>query len=106
MSILINIGMWFERFVIIVTSVYRDYLPSSWSTYYTPTVWEVGFYMGTFGLFFTCYFLFSKFFPVIAIAEIKHILKKNGDKFKEKMDGIEAESVEEFAQKHGHDHGL
>ena len=67
MSILVNIGMWFERFVIIVTSVYRDYLPSAWSTYYTPTIWEVGFYMGTFGLFFTCYFLFSKFFPVIAI---------------------------------------
>ena len=80
MSILINIGMWFERFVIIVTSVYRDYLPSSWSTYYTPTIWEVGFYMGTFGLFFTCYFLFSKFFPVIAIAEIKHILKKQRGK--------------------------
>src|ERR1041384_1719516 len=105
MSILVNIGMWFERFVIIVTSVYRDYLPSSWSTYYTPTVWEVGFYMGTFGLFFTCYFLFSKFFPVIALAEIKHILKKNGENFKEKMTGIENETVVEFAEKHGHDHG-
>ena len=70
--------MWFERFVIIVTSIYRDYVPSSWSTYYRPTIWEIGFYMGTFGLFFTCYFLFSKFFPVIAIAEIKHILKKAG----------------------------
>ena len=66
MSILVNIGMWFERFVIIVTSIYRDYIPSSWSTYYAPTICEVGFYMGTFGLFFTCYFLFSKFFPVIA----------------------------------------
>ena len=61
--------MWFERFVIIVTSLYRDYLPSSWSVYYTPTIWEIGFYLGTFGLFFTCYFLFSKFMPVIAIAE-------------------------------------
>jgi len=106
MSILINIGMWFERFVIIVTSVYRDYLPSSWSTYYTPTVWEVGFYMGTFGLFFTCYFLFSKFFPVIALAEIKHILKKNGEKFKEKMGGLEAETTEEFGHKHARDHGV
>jgi molybdopterin-containing oxidoreductase family membrane subunit len=56
MSILVNIGMWFERFVIIVTSLYRDYLPSSWSVYYSPTIWEVGFYIGTFGLFFTCYF--------------------------------------------------
>ncbi len=105
MSILVNIGMWFERFVIIVTSVYRDYLPSSWSTYYTPTIWEVGFYLGTFGLFFTCYFLFSKFFPVIAIAEIKHILKKNGENYKEKMDEVEAESTDEFGHKHGHDHG-
>jgi molybdopterin-containing oxidoreductase family membrane subunit len=105
MSILVNIGMWFERFVIIVTSVYRDYLPSSWSTYYTPTVWEVGFYMGTFGLFFTCYFLFSKFFPVIALAEIKHILKRSGETYKEKMDKIDKEKVEEFAEVHGHDHG-
>ena len=92
MSILVNIGMWFERFVIIVTSLYRDYLPSSWSTYYTPTIWEIGFYMGTFGLFFTCYFLFSKFFPVIAIAEIKHILKKNGENYKERMDVVEKEN--------------
>jgi len=105
MSILVNVGMWFERFVIIVTSVYREYLPSSWSTYYTPTVWEVGFYMGTFGLFFTCYFLFSKFFPVIALAEIKHILKKNGENFKGRMTELEKETTAEFAEKHGHDHG-
>jgi hypothetical protein len=76
MSMIVNVGMWFERFVIIVTSLYRDYLPSSWSTYYSPTIWEIGFYTGTFGLFFTCFFLFSKYFPVIAIAEIKHVLKK------------------------------
>jgi len=102
MSILVNIGMWFERFVIIVTSIYRDYLPSSWSPYYSPTIWEVGFYIGTFGLFFTCFFLFSKFFPVIAIAEIKHILKKSGENYKEKMDVIEQESVEEFAHEYAH----
>ena len=102
MSILVNVGMWFERFVIIVTSLYRDYLPSSWSTYYAPTIWEVGFYMGTFGLFFTCYFLFSKFFPVIAIAEIKHILKKSGRTYKEKMDVAEKKSVEVFAHEQVH----
>jgi molybdopterin-containing oxidoreductase family membrane subunit len=102
MSILVNVGMWFERFVIIVTSLYRDYLPSSWSTYYAPTIWEVGFYMGTFGLFFTCYFLFSKFFPVIALAEIKHILKKSGRSYKEKMDVVEKESVEVFAHEQAH----
>jgi molybdopterin-containing oxidoreductase family membrane subunit len=104
MSILVNIGMWFERFVIIVTSVYRDYLPSSWSTYYTPTIWEVGFYLGTFGLFFTCYFLFSKFFPVIAIAEIKHILKKNGENYKAKMTKEEEDTVTQFGEHHLHEH--
>jgi Ni/Fe-hydrogenase subunit HybB-like protein len=104
MSIIVNIGMWFERFVIIVTSIYRDYLPSSWSVYYRPTIWEVGFYLGTFGLFFTCYFLFSKFFPVIAIAEIKHILKKSGESFKDKMGEEEKESVEEFAHEYAHEH--
>ena len=102
MSIIVNIGMWFERFVIIVTSLYRDYLPSAWSRYYAPTIWEVGFYLGTFGLFFTCYFLFSKFFPVIAIAEIKHILKRSGENYKEKMDVIETESVEEFTHEYAH----
>src|SRR5258706_15966588 len=104
MSIIVNIGMWFERFVIIVTSVYRDYLPSAHSVYYAPTIWEVGFYMGTFGLFFTCYFLFSKFFPVIALAEIKHILKRSGGNYKEKMDEVKHESMDEFAEHHGHDH--
>src|SRR6478736_5553981 len=105
MSILVNVGMWFERFVIIVTSVYRDYLPSAWSTYYRPTIWEVGFYLGTFGLFFTCYFLFSKFFPVIALAEIKHILKRSGDAQKDRMEKLEVQPNEEFAEEHSHDHG-
>ncbi|HZX58411.1 MAG TPA: NrfD/PsrC family molybdoenzyme membrane anchor subunit, partial [Mucilaginibacter sp.] len=104
MSIIVNVGMWFERFVIIVTSVYRDYLPSSWSTYYRPSIWEVGFYMGTFGLFFTCYFLFSKYFPVIAIAEIKHILKKNGDSYKAAMSEEEEQTVEVFAAQQAHAH--
>ena len=78
LSVVVNIGMWFERFVIIVTSLHRDYLPSSW-TMYSPTWVEVGFYLGTFGLFFTCYLLFAKFFPVIAVAEIKHVLKTTGN---------------------------
>ncbi|HSZ87642.1 MAG TPA: NrfD/PsrC family molybdoenzyme membrane anchor subunit [Puia sp.] len=102
MSVIVNIGMWFERFVIIVTSIYRDYVPSSWSTYYSPSIYELGFYLGTFGLFFTCYFLFSKFFPVIALAEIKHILKKSGENYKETMSEAEHESVEEFAHEMAH----
>ncbi len=78
LSIVVNIGMWFERFVIIVTSIHRDYLPSSWIMY-SPTWVDIGFYLGTFGLFFTCYLLFAKFFPVIAVAEIKHVLKTTGN---------------------------
>ena len=79
-SIFVNIGMWFERFVIVVTSLHRDYLPSSWSMY-TPSLVEVGIFIGTLGLFFTCFLLFIKFFPVIAIAEVKSVLKSSGEKF-------------------------
>ena len=104
MSIVVNIGMWFERFVIIVSSLYRDYLPSSWSIYYRPSIWEVGFYLGTFGLFFTCFFLFSKYFPVIAIAEIKYVLKGTGESFKSDMSSLEESNLEEFVEElhHGH----
>jgi molybdopterin-containing oxidoreductase family membrane subunit len=102
MSIIVNIGMWFERFVIIVTSLYRDYLPSSWSVYYSPTIWEVGFYLGTFGLFFTCFFLFAKYFPVIAIAEIKYVLKTTGEAQKNRMGDVEDKKLEEFAHQYAH----
>ncbi|MCP4456653.1 MAG: polysulfide reductase NrfD [Cytophagales bacterium] len=78
-SIIVNIGMWFERFVIIVTSIHRDFLPSSWAMFY-PTKVDVGVYVFTFGFFFTAFFLFAKFFPVINIAEVKSILKVTGDK--------------------------
>ena len=96
MSVLINVGMWFERFVIIVTSIYRDYLPSSWPTYYSPSIWEIGFFLGTFGLFFTCYFLFAKYFPVIAVAEIKHLLKTSGENYKAKMTDLERMDSDKF----------
>ena len=103
MSVIVNIGMWFERFVIIVTSLYRDYLPSAWSVYYSPTIWEIGFYTGTFGLFFTCFFLFAKYFPVIAIAEIKYVLKTTGESYKDKMGHLEHVPAEVFAHSgHGH----
>ncbi len=74
MSIVVNIGMWFERFVIIVTSLHRDYLPSSWAMY-SPTITEVGIFLGTMGLFFTCFFLFSKYLPVVNMSEMKSIVK-------------------------------
>jgi molybdopterin-containing oxidoreductase family membrane subunit len=73
LSILINIGMWFERFVIIVTSLHRDFLPSSWAMY-MPTVTEVTILLGSFGLFFTCFLVFLRIFPVISINEVKGVL--------------------------------
>jgi Ni/Fe-hydrogenase subunit HybB-like protein len=79
LSIVVNIGMWFERFVIIVTSLHRDYLPSSWAMFY-PTIVDVGVYLFTFGLFFTLFFLFAKFFPVINMAEVKSVLKSSSEK--------------------------
>ena len=72
-SLLINVGMWFERFNIVVTSLHRDFLPGSWS-HYVPTLVEVGILLGSFGLFFTCFLLFVRFAPVIAIHEVKHTL--------------------------------
>jgi Ni/Fe-hydrogenase subunit HybB-like protein len=72
-SILVNVGMWFERFVIIVTSLHRSYLPSSWVGY-TPTFIEVGTLIGSFGLFFTCFLLFIRLLPMIAIWEVKGLV--------------------------------
>ncbi len=73
MSIFVNIGMWFERFVIIVTSLHRDFLPSAWS-YFRPTVWDVSCLLGSFGLFFTMFCLFVRFLPMVATAEVKTVL--------------------------------
>jgi molybdopterin-containing oxidoreductase family membrane subunit len=73
LSIVINIGMWFERFVIIVTSLHRDFLPSAWD-YFTPTVWDVACLLGSFGLFFTLFCLFVRFLPMVATAEVKTVL--------------------------------
>ena len=72
-SILINIGMWFERFVIIVTSLNRDFLPSSWG-YFRPTAIDIMIYVGTLGLFFTLFLLFIRWVPMVAIAEVKAVL--------------------------------
>ncbi|WP_433930150.1 NrfD/PsrC family molybdoenzyme membrane anchor subunit [Sorangium cellulosum] len=71
-SILVNIGMWFERFVIIVTSLHRDFLPSSW-TYFRPTIWDISTFFGSFGLFFTLFLLFVRYLPMVAISEVKGI---------------------------------
>lgn len=69
----VNVGMWFERFVIVVTSLSRDYLPSSWG-FYWPTWIDVGTFVGSFGLFFTLFLLFIRFLPMIAMAEVKNVM--------------------------------
>jgi molybdopterin-containing oxidoreductase family membrane subunit len=72
-SIIVNTGMWFERFVIVVTSLYRDFLPSSWGTY-RATKWDYATYVGTLGLFTTLFLLFVRFLPMIPMNEIKMML--------------------------------
>jgi molybdopterin-containing oxidoreductase family membrane subunit len=73
LSLLINVGMWFERFVIIVTSLHRDFLPANWASY-RPTIVEVSTLLGSFGLFFTCFLIFCRTLPVIAMGEVKSVL--------------------------------
>jgi predicted flap endonuclease-1-like 5' DNA nuclease len=85
--------MWFERFVIIATTLARDYLPSSWS-YYSPTWVEIGIFVGTLGIFFTLFLIFTRVAPVVAVAEVKSILKSAGDQY-----------TGPNAHKHDHGHG-
>ena len=72
-SIIINIGMWFERFVIIVTSLHHDFLPSAWGNF-SPTIFDIGIYTGSLGLFFTLFLLFLRWIPMIAVAEVKMVI--------------------------------
>jgi Ni/Fe-hydrogenase subunit HybB-like protein len=71
-SILINVGMWFERFVIIVVGLHRNFLPSAWGMFY-PTVFDIGILIGVFGLFFTLFLLFIRALPMIAMWEVKGV---------------------------------
>jgi molybdopterin-containing oxidoreductase family membrane subunit len=88
LSFVINIGMWFERFVIVVTSLYREYLPSSWGTY-RATKWDYMLFIGTWGLFTTLFLLFARFAPMIPMNEIKMMLPQT----KIRPAGGEAEAV-------------
>ncbi len=76
LSIVINVGMWLERFVIIVTSLHRDFLPSSWGMF-SPTIWDWATFIGTLGLFMTLLLLFIRFLPVIAIFEMRTLVPGN-----------------------------
>jgi molybdopterin-containing oxidoreductase family membrane subunit len=80
-SITTNIGMWFERFVIIATSLTRDFLPSSWGEFH-PTWVDMATFFGTFGLFLTLFLLFARFLPMIAISEVKGVLVNEKHAFK------------------------
>jgi len=73
--VFVNIGMWFERFVITITSLCRDFNPSSWA-YFHPTWIDLLMLIGSFGLFFTMFSLFCRFLPVIAIAEVKGVMPR------------------------------
>jgi molybdopterin-containing oxidoreductase family membrane subunit len=73
LTLVVNIGMWFERFVIIVTSLHRDFIPSSW-TYFRPSFWDISLFLGTFGLFLTMFLLFLRYMPAVAIGEVKGVL--------------------------------
>src|SRR5690606_12320422 len=98
LSIVVNIGMWFERFVIIVTSLHRDYLPSSWAMFY-PSWVDVGVFVGSVGVFFTLFLLFLRFLPGIAIAEVKLLLKSASLQQKSKLikeGNLDGEQVEFF----------
>ena len=81
-SITTNIGMWFERFVIVITSLHRDYLPSSWG-YFSPTLIDVTTLIGSFGLFFTLFLLFLRWVPMVAIAEVKGVLPQSDPHYHE-----------------------
>jgi molybdopterin-containing oxidoreductase family membrane subunit len=96
LSIFVNVGMWFERFVIIVTSLANDFLPSSWDMF-TPTWVDIGTMVGAFGLFFTLFLLFCRFLPMIAMAEVKAVMPQ--------ADPHGAGAGKHGHHNHGHDHG-
>jgi molybdopterin-containing oxidoreductase family membrane subunit len=75
LSLVINIGMWLERFIIVIVSLHRDYLPSSWDLY-VPTFWDWSTFFGTIGLFVALMFLFIRFLPVISIFEMREMVEE------------------------------
>ena len=93
LSLLVNVGMWFERFVIIVTSLANDFLPSSWDVF-TPTWVDIGTFFGSFGLFLVMFMLFCRFLPMIAIAEVKAVMPQADPHFGEDHHGDDSD--------HGH----
>lgn len=83
-SIVINIGMWFERFMIIVNCLSREYLPSDWAIFH-PTWVDIGVFLGTIGIFFVLFLSFARFFPVLALNELKTLLRYSGEQNKKQL---------------------
>jgi Ni/Fe-hydrogenase subunit HybB-like protein len=81
-SLVVQTGMWLERFVIIITGLHRDFLPSSWGMFY-PTRWDYMTFLGTLGLFFTLFYLFIRFLPMIAIHELRDLVHKKHEEEEE-----------------------
>jgi len=77
-SLVIQTGMWLERFVIVVTSLHRDFMPSAWGMYY-PTIWDWATFIGTIGLFFTLFLLFIRYLPMISIFEMRELVHKTAE---------------------------
>jgi len=78
-AMVVNVGMWLERFVIVVTSLHRDFLPSSWGMYY-PTKWDYMTFVGTIGLFLTLLYLFIRYLPMISIFEMRALVEEEEKK--------------------------
>jgi molybdopterin-containing oxidoreductase family membrane subunit len=76
-SLIIQVGMWLERFVIVIQSLHHDFLPSSWRMYY-PSFWDWATLLGTIGFFLFCFLLFARFIPVIAVAEVRELVRHKG----------------------------
>jgi molybdopterin-containing oxidoreductase family membrane subunit len=77
-ALIVNVGMWLERFVIVVVSLHRDYIPSAWGTY-MPTRWDWATYVGTIGLFLTLFYLFIRFLPMISIVEMRSLVEETNE---------------------------
>ena len=92
-AIIVNVGMWLERFMIVVTSLHHDFLPSSWGMFY-PTFWDFATFFGTVGLFFTLFFLFVRFLPMISIAEMRELVSEHTPPSEQKELGAEAQSAD------------
>jgi Ni/Fe-hydrogenase subunit HybB-like protein len=101
-SLLVNVGMWFERFVIVITSLAQDFLPSSWA-YFMPTWVDMGMLVGSFGLFMTLFLLFIRFLPIIAIAEVKGTMPQADPHYGEHGPAKPEPEMAEYQSRHADD---